>query len=104
MRKYLQLIIVLAIFFSAVYLRHLREPARLPPPENGVISAGSSSTASRPASALPTASPGSSPTSPLPSLTGAAALVVALGPVTPGPTAEATPYPAVADRAPVAAP
>lgn len=94
MRKYLQLIVVLAIFFSAVLVRHLREPAEQPSlGEGSAIHAPASPLASPQPTATQTMAPAETSTTPQLTPTVATALAVGTTAIVTGQTTEATPTP-----------
>lgn len=96
MRRYLQLVVVLAIFFSAVLFRHLREPSKEPSPGGGQTSAGSQASLSLSPFPQPEATQTAAPyvtatPTPQPVSTVAVPPIGNATAATPGPVAEVTP-------------
>ncbi|GEM_PF-3562959 len=98
MRKYLQLVVVLAVFFSVVLVRHLREPAGQPfPREISASAVGAHAILSPSPSPQPTATqaatPAEIPPTPQPTPTVSTAAAVSVTPTTTDEATEATPTP-----------
>lgn len=91
MRKYLQLVVVLTIFFSVVFIRNIREPAK-----QSLLGKASASANNAPAAGTPT---------PEPAPTVVITPIVDLGPVPMSPAAGVTPVPTTtAEQTPVPSP